>query len=247
MKTSKVAIVTGAASGIGRASAERLAADGYQVLANYRSRETEIQSLLASLPGDAHVSCKADLAEESAAELIVDSALEAFGRIDVLVNSAGVFSAHDITEVDYESWKSAWQHTVQVNLIGPMNLCYGVAKHMEKNPGGKIINITSRGAFRGEPLAPAYGATKSALNSASQSLAQVLAKKGISVYAIAPGWVDTPMAAGYLSDEVLAQSPLNRVASPEEIANIVGFLAGEGTEYLTGSIIDANGASYLRN
>ncbi len=106
-------------------------------------------------------------------------------------------------------------------------------------------------AFRGEPDAPAYGASKSGLNSASQSLAKCLAPFGISVYAVAPGWVQTPLASSYLEGElekqIKAQSPLNRVGKASELGHLVAFLAGDETEYLTGAIIDANGASYLRN
>jgi len=120
-----------------------------------------------------------------------------------------------------------------------------------KSGGGKIINITSRGAFRGEPDAPAYGASKAGLNAFSESMAQALAPHNIFMYAVAPGFVETDMAASVLSgpggDAIRAQSPLNRVARPEEVAGVVLFLAAEGTDYLTGSIIDVNGASYLRS
>ncbi|MCH6573537.1 MAG: SDR family oxidoreductase [Proteobacteria bacterium] len=115
----------------------------------------------------------------------------------------------------------------------------------------KIINISSRGAFRGEPNAPAYGASKAGLNSMSQSLAQALAGSDIMVYAIAPGFVETEMAFALLDgpdgDAIRAQSPLGRAAKPAEIANTIAFLAGPDTDYLTGTIIDINGASYLRN
>ena len=116
--------------------------------------------------------------------------------------------------------------------------------------GGKIVNVSSRGAFRGEPDAPAYGASKAGLNSFSQSMAKALAPRNILVYCVAPGWVATDMAtphlAGAAGDAIRAQSPLNRVAAPEEIARTVVFLAGPGTDYLTGCVVDINGASYLR-
>ena len=121
---------------------------------------------------------------------------------------------------------------------------------MMKSGSGKIINITSRGAFRGEPNAPAYGASKAGLNAFSQSMAQALAPHNIFVYAVAPGFVETDMSASLLcgpkGDAIRAQSPLNRVARSEEVARVVLFLATEGTDYLTGCIIDVNGASYLR-
>ena len=121
---------------------------------------------------------------------------------------------------------------------------------MMKSGGGKIINITSRGAFRGEPNAPAYGASKAGLNAMSQSLAQYLAPYNIFVGVVAPGFVETDMARDYLEgaggEAIRNQSPLQRVAQPEEVAYPVLFLASEGAEWLTGAILDANGASYLR-
>ncbi len=134
--------------------------------------------------------------------------------------------------------------------MGPAHLSYHVARHMIKNGGGKIINITSRGAFRGEPDAPAYGASKAGLNAFSQSMALALAPHNIFMYAVAPGFVETDMTASLLTspagDAIRAQSPLNRVARPAEVARAVMFLAAEGTDFLTGGIIDVNGASYLR-
>jgi len=113
------------------------------------------------------------------------------------------------------------------------------------------VALAKWGAFRGEPDAPAYGASKAGLNSASQSLAKALAPHGVCVFAIAPGWIDTPLASPYLDGpsgkEIRNQSPLGRAGRPEEIANLVSFLASGKAEYLTGAIVDANGASYLRN
>ena len=118
---------------------------------------------------------------------------------------------------------------------------------MIKNGGGKFINISSRGAFRGEPSAPAYGASKAGLNSLGQSLAKALAKDRVFVYTIAPGFVDTERVKNLIDDEVRAQSPLNRVAKPQEIADTALWLATGDNEFLTGCIIDVNGASYLRS
>jgi len=122
---------------------------------------------------------------------------------------------------------------------------------MIKQGSGKIVNISSRGAFRGEPAAPAYGASKAGLNAMGQSLAIALAPHNIFVYTIAPGFVETAMARPHLTgkrkNEILNQSPIGRVAKPEEIAKTVVFLASEGTDFLTGCIIDVNGASYLRS
>jgi len=138
--------------------------------------------------------------------------------------------------------------TLAVNLLGPANLCWCAVRHMR--PGGRIINISSRGAFRGEPRQPAYGASKAGLNSLGQSLARALGPRGIAVTTVAPGFVETDMAAEALSgdqgDEIRAQSPLGRVGRPEEVAAAVLYLASAEAELATGAILDLNGASYLR-
>jgi len=168
-----------------------------------------------------------------------------------LVNNAGVYSEHPIEKIDFNDWQTAWNKSINTNLIGPANLSFLIAKEMIKQGGGKIINVSSRGAFRGEPTAPAYGASKAGLNAMGQSLAIALAPHNIFVYTIAPGFVETAMARPYLTGErkkeILNQSPIGRVAKPEEIAKTAVFLASDGTDFLTGCIIDVNGASYLRS
>jgi NAD(P)-dependent dehydrogenase (short-subunit alcohol dehydrogenase family) len=178
---------------------------------------------------------------------MVESVIENMGGLDILVNNAGIFEEHKIVEVDYERWQYAWQQIIAVNLFGPANAIWCAAQHMIDHGGGRIVNVSSRGAFRGEPDAPAYGASKAGMNSMSGSLAKALAPYGIYVTTIAPGWVDTDMAADHISPEIEEQSPLNRVATPDEIAHAVLYLASEGAEFTTGAILDVNGASYLRN
>ena len=167
-----------------------------------------------------------------------------------MINNAGIYLEHKITEVDYDKWQQLWNKTILTNLTGVSNLCYLVSRQMIQNGGGKIINISSRGAFRGEPNYPAYGASKAGLNSFSQSLAQFLAPYNITVGVIAPGFVKTDMATDLLESnvgiEIKKQSPLNRVATAEEIARAIVLFSMDGLEYMTGGIIDINGASYLR-
>jgi NAD(P)-dependent dehydrogenase (short-subunit alcohol dehydrogenase family) len=169
----------------------------------------------------------------------------------LLVNNAGIFEPHPPLAVDAVEWLDKWREILAVNLVSPAALCHAAANVMAGQGGGRIINVGSRGAFRGEPDCPAYGASKAGLHAMSQSLALALAPHGILVYAIAPGWVATDMAKDFLDSEagagIKAQSPLGRVARPEEIAETVGFLASSQAEFLTGSIIDVNGASYLRH
>jgi NAD(P)-dependent dehydrogenase (short-subunit alcohol dehydrogenase family) len=192
-----------------------------------------------------------DVSDFACAGPLIDGVVERLGRIDVLVNNAGIYTLHPIRQVDYDGWLDAWRTTLATNLIGPANLIYWAARHMIVQGGGRIVNISSRGAFRGEPDGPAYGASKAGLNALSQSLALALAPHRIFVTVVAPGYVETDMAAEHLSgpggDAIRRQSPLDRVATPEEIARTVLFLASEESEYLTGAIVDVNGASYLRS
>jgi NAD(P)-dependent dehydrogenase (short-subunit alcohol dehydrogenase family) len=171
--------------------------------------------------------------------------------IDILVNNAGIYEETIWWDLDYDAWQAHWKKTIDTNLTGMANLSFLAAKQMIARGGGKIINISSRGAFRGEPNALPYGAGKAAMNSFGQSMAWALASKNVQVCTLAPGWVDTDMTHDILLSErgkaVRAQSPLNRVATPEELANAVVLLASPGTEYMTGCILDMNGASYLRS
>jgi len=249
--SSKGVLVTGASRGIGKVIAQQFAGEGANVAVHYHQNEAAANSTLASLAGGPHCLLQADLKQPDDVERLVEKAIAELGRIDILVNNAGIYDYHRIAEISYDAWQDQWLSTIQTNLLGAANVTYCTVRHMLENGGGKIINITSRGAFRGEPDAPAYGASKAGLNAMSQSLAKALAPKNIFVYAIAPGWVATDMAQPFLAgpegDAIRKQSPLNRAAQPEEIAKTTLFLASDGTDYLTGCIIDANGASYLRS
>jgi NAD(P)-dependent dehydrogenase (short-subunit alcohol dehydrogenase family) len=193
---------------------------------------------------------KADLSQPAECQLLVDNAILAAGRLDIAVNNAGRFSPHPPATVSFEEWQTAWTQTLGVNLMGAAHVAYWSAQQMIKSGGGRIINISSRGAFRGEPDAPAYGASKAGMNAMSQSMARALAPHNILVFAIAPGWVNTDMAkphlAGVEGDEIRNQSPFNRIASPEEIAQLALFLASDAPAFMSGCLIDINGASYLR-
>jgi len=245
-----VMIVTGASRGIGREIAVALAHRGATVVVHYNGNREMALATLAKLEGGSHVLVQADLSDVNAAGPMIDEAIEKTGRLDVLVNNAAVYEFHPIAATSFPDWQKAWENTISTNLLGPAHLSFHAAQWMIKSGGGRIINITSRGAFRGEPDAPAYGASKAALNACSQSLAQALAPHNIFVYAIAPGFIETDMAAmvleGPQGDAIRAQSPLGRVGSPAEIAEVASWLAVQAPGYLTGCIIDANGASYLR-
>ncbi|NNC34360.1 MAG: SDR family oxidoreductase [Croceitalea sp.] len=247
----KNVLITGASRGIGKATAMAFAAKGASVGINYRSNTEEAQNTLDSLAGDGHQLFQKDIGQKKAAKELIQEFISEFGSLDVLVNNAGISIFHDLEEVDFDTWAHAWENTFKTNLFAVANLCYWAAKAMIPHGGGRIINVSSRGAFRGEPTKPAYGASKAALNSMSQSLAKKLAPHKIYVGVVAPGFTETEMAAVTLTpaerDNLLRESPFKRMAQPKEVAHAILFLASEGAEYSSGTIIDVNGASYLRS
>jgi 3-oxoacyl-[acyl-carrier protein] reductase len=244
-------LVTGASRGIGRAIARSFAGDGDRVANHHRDSAALAAEVLAGLPGTGHAVVQADLADPEAVRRMVDGAHDALGGLDVLVNNAGVFTPHPITDVSYEQWQAAWQDTLGVNLIGAANVTWCAVRHMIGGRGGRIVNVSSRGAFRGEPGQPAYGASKAGLNAFGQSLALALGRHGIAVATVAPGFVDTDMATSHLAgpagEAIRAQSPFGRVAEADEVAAAVLYLASPEAEWASGAILDLNGASYLRS
>jgi 3-oxoacyl-[acyl-carrier protein] reductase len=246
----RAVLVTGASRGIGRAVAEAFARDGDRVAIHHRGSPGLAADVLAGLPGRGHVVVQADLADPDQVRRMVDHAAGALGGVDVLVNNAGVFIAHPITEVSYEQWQATWQQTLGVNLVGAANVTWCAVRHMIAGGGGRIVNVSSRGAFRGEPGQPAYGASKAGLNAFGQSLARALGPHGIAVATVAPGYVETDMATDDLSgakgEAIRAQSPFGRVATPREVAAAVLYLASPQAEWASGAVLDLNGASYLR-
>jgi len=246
----KIVLVTGSSRGIGAAIALKFAENGATVIIHYNKSELKARETFAKLPRHDHLLAKAELSDPVEVERMFDEAVSTFGRIDILVNNAGIYEETFWWELDYVHWQEHWRRTIETNLTGMANLSFLVARQMIGQGGGKIINISSRGAFRGEPHALPYGAAKAAMNSFGQSMAWALADKNVQVFTLAPGWVDTDMTHEILMSErgkaVRAQSPLNRVAKPEELAQAILLLASDGTEYMTGCILDMNGASYLR-
>jgi 3-oxoacyl-[acyl-carrier protein] reductase len=241
-------LVTGASRGIGAATAHAFASGGDRVAVHYGARHAQAVQVAAALPGRGHLVVGAELADPGAVGAMVAEVAEAFGSIDVLVNNAGVFEAHPIEETSYEEWQRAWSHTLAVNLVGPANVTWCAVRHMRR--GGRIVNVSSRGAFRGEPEQPAYGASKAGLIAFGQSLARALGPRGIAIATVAPGFTETDMAIdalqGAAGDARRAESPLGRVAHPEEVAAAIHYLASAQAEMVSGAVLDVNGASYLR-
>lgn len=247
----KVVLITGGTRGIGRAAAIAFSKEGAHVAVNYRSNSAAAQECLGLLSGNGHRAYQADLSEPRALADMVGQVIGHYGKIDVLVNNAGIHETHPVDVVDYATWQREWNATIGVNLIGAANVTYCVAQHMISAQKGHIVFVSSRGAFRGEPDQPAYGASKAGMNQLAQSLAQKLAPYGICCGVVAPGFVETDLAKDILDGPggpgIRSQSPFGRVARPDEVAHAILFLAEEKSLFLSGAIIDVNGASYLRS
>jgi NAD(P)-dependent dehydrogenase (short-subunit alcohol dehydrogenase family) len=250
----RAVLVTGGSRGIGAAIARAFAAGGDRVAVHYRDAYDLAAAVRDSLPGDGHVVVRADLADAEAVRVMVDTAAAELGGLDVLVNNAGIYVPHPVLEGSYAQWQDAWRATLGVNLVGAANATWCAVRHMiaraDRTSGGRIVNVGSRGAFRGEPDHPAYGASKAGLHAFGQSLAVALAPHGITVASVAPGYVETDMTAEELAtpagDVIRAQSPFNRVATAQEVADAVVFLASPLAHWASGAVLDLNGASYLR-
>ncbi|WP_406149316.1 SDR family NAD(P)-dependent oxidoreductase [Streptomyces sp. NBC_01012] len=252
--TRRCALVTGGSRGIGAAIATELAVTGHRVAVHCRADSTAAKAVLESLPGTGHALVTGDVGAPGAAREIMESAVNQLGAVDVLVNNAGVYAEHPVATTTYEDWQADWRRLVDVNLFGPADLIWHHVEHLQRRlqgaQGARIINVGSRGAYRGEPDAPAYGATKAALHALTQSLAQSLGPLGIAVTAVAPGFVRTdltePMLVGPAEEQVSRQSPLGRIAAPTDIAAAVSWLSSAQAEWCSGTVLDVNGASHLR-
>ncbi len=247
----KTVLITGGSRGIGAVTAKLFADAGAQVIITYNANRMAAEQTMVELGPGNHGIYQLDLADPASVENLFKVFSEKYMRLDILVNNAAVHLPHKILETDFEHWQKSWDETLRANLMGPANVCYFASQIMVKQKSGKIINISSRGAFRGEPENPAYGASKAGINAMSQSLALVLAPHNVSVHIIAPGYVATEMVAdkleGASGEAIKSQSPFGRVAKPEEVARLVAVYASEGLEFTSGGISDINGASYLRS
>ncbi|MEV3967388.1 SDR family oxidoreductase [Streptomyces sp. NPDC050698] len=236
-----VALVTGSTSGIGEAVARRLAADGMRVVVHSR-RSTEAGEALAAELGGTYV--QADLAEEDEARALVETALGRCGRLDVLVNNAGV--SRPIPHDDLAAATPAdWRHLLEVNLIAPWVLCTAAVPALRRSPaGGSIVNITSHAGVRPKGSSVPYAASKAALNHVTRLLAAALGPQ-VRVNAVAPGLVDTPMTKDWTQVHELwrERAPMRRPARPDDVADLVASLIS-GT-YLTGEVVVLDGGLNL--
>ena len=244
----KLAIVTGGGRGIGAAVAKALAQRGCRVLITYRSNVDAAADTMMALPGDGHDARQCDVTDADAVAQLFEDLGES---VDIVINNAAIYEESHFLDASYEDWRRIWRDTLDANLIGPSNVIFHAGRSMARRGGGVIVCVSSRGAFRGEPTAPAYGASKAGLNQLSQSAAKALAPSNVVVGVVAPGFVDTAMAAEVLAgergDAIRGDSPFNRVATVDEVAEAVLYFTHTNAKWSSGAIIDVNGASYLRS
>lgn len=196
-------------------------------------------------------SADGDLADPATPAKLWAAALDRLGgRIDVLVNNAGVFEAAPL-DLDHGDWVAAWERTMRINLTASAELCRLAVLHFRETGGGRIVNVASRAAYRGDsPAHWHYAASKSGMVGMTKSIARGYAAENILAFAVCPGFTMTGMADDYLAsrggDKLLADIPLGRVATPEEVAEAVRWLALDAPASMTGAVLDVNGASYVR-
>ncbi len=247
--TDKVVLLTGGSRGIGAAAVRALHAAGASVFFTYVSHEPEAQALERAL-GKRVAYARCDLGEHESLPELVARCVERFGRIDILVNNAAVFEENPFDGHDYAAWRRGWQRTFDVNTFGAAHLSWLVlAQFRKQSGGGRIINVASRAGHRGELSFSDYGASKAALINLTKSIARSCAKDGIVAMSVAPGFIETDMAAHDLTTrraQVEGEIPLGRVGTPEEVAQVIAFLASPLAEYVNGATIDVNGGSYVR-
>lgn len=242
----KTALITGGTRGIGRAAALRLAAEGARVVVNYVSNEERAEQTLADLRelGAEAIAVRGDVADRDDVQRMVDQAREQFGPVDILVHSAGMSIVQHATEVTWETWR----RTMDVNLDGTFNVVYALKDELIERQYGRIVLLSSIAALRERENQVHYSASKAAVIAMTRCLAQAWAKHNIRINCIAPGLIDTDMAYT-LSPEthqhIVANTPLGRLGTPEEIANLVRFLVSDESSFMTGQTVVASGGRVM--
>ncbi len=242
-------LVTGASRGIGYAIARRMAEAGANVAAHYHKRLRPVEALAAEFTARV-VGIRADLAQPAECERLFEEAVDRHGTVDVLVNNAGI-AIHIAEDAAPDDWSQAWDRTMHVNLRAPELLCRLALAHFRRQGGGRIINIASRAAFRGDTIPyMTYAASKGGLVALTRSIARHGGKDGIRAFVVAPGFVRTEMAQPFIDEygeeHLLDGLAADRLTEPGDVAPTVVFLASGMADHATGSTIDINAASYVR-
>jgi 3-oxoacyl-[acyl-carrier protein] reductase len=240
----KVAIVTGASRGIGKATALTLATEGAAVVVNYASSSGAADAVVAEITGmgGQAIALQADVSQEAAVEAMVAQTIAQFGRIDVLVNNAGITRDTLLLRMKLEDW----QAVIDLNLTGVFLCTRAVSKVMLKQKSGRIINITSVAGQMGNPGQSNYSAAKAGVIGFTRTVARELASRGITVNAVAPGFIATDMTDGLAAEPILAMIPLNRYGQPEDIAGMIQFLAATpAAGYITGQVFNVDGGMVM--
>ena len=242
----KVALITGATRGIGKEIALTLAKEGYHIAFNYRKEKEEVEQVKKEIEEN-QVQCltvKADVSNFSECEEFVKKTMDQFGKIDVLVNNAGITKDNLLMRMSQEDFKQV----IDVNLVGTFNMTKNVIGYMVKARSGRIINISSVVGISGNAGQTNYAASKSGILGFTKSLAKEVASRNILVNAIAPGFIETSMTEGLkeeIKEEIAKTIPLKRMGKPKDVANVVKFLAGEESTYITGQVLPVDGGMLM--
>ena len=246
----RVALITGAAGGIGTATARTLVSDGMAVVLHDIRLDGRLTELAEEL-GDAAHAVTGDLTDPIAADALWQEAVAWRGHVDVLVNNAGIYEPA-VVDGDLEAWKESWERTLAICLVSPAALCRAaIHSFRQQRGGGIIVNLASRAAHRGEdPDYWHYAAAKAGVVAMTKTIARQYGRQGVTAFAISPGFVDTafnpPLVEEHGIDLFVNDTALGEVAQPQDIANVIAFLASGKARHATGTTVDVNSASYVR-
>lgn len=240
----QVAIITGASRGIGKASALALATEGAKVVVNYASNSQSAEAVVTEISeaGGEAMAIQGDVSQAEAVDNLIKETIKTWGKIDILVNNAGITRDTLLLRMKLEDW----QKVIDLNLTGVFLCCKAVSKTMLKQRSGKIINISSVAGQMGNPGQANYSAAKAGVIGLTKTLAKEFAPRGVTVNAVAPGFIETDMTSGLQAEEILKMIPLGRYGKPEEVASMIRFLcAGEGADYITGQVFNVDGGMVM--
>ncbi|MDD4352422.1 MAG: 3-oxoacyl-ACP reductase FabG [Candidatus Gracilibacteria bacterium] len=244
----KVALITGASKGIGKATALLFAREGAIVIVNYFSSEKEAFAVVEKIKENkgTAIAIKCDVSKVAEVNKMVQQILNQFKRIDILVNNAGVLIPKSFDETDIETWNK----TIESNLLGTYNCLKAVSKEMKKQKSGKIVNVSSIAAIVGSLTSVPYAASKAGINAITKTLAPELGKFNITINSVAPGPVDTDLMKGNYSqamiDKLAGETPLGRIALPEDIARAILFFSSEDSDFVNGQTLIVDGGRIVR-